>query len=106
QRELSDKLRETNDKFSTLSMQSEDEQRRLTQQEQQARSQVSLLQGEVEKLRWQLDESKAWLSAQQHENEERKARLEETELSLQRELDLRSAKSEIGDLVAARNLHI
>jgi len=106
QRELSDKLRETNDRFSTLTMQSEDEQRLLTQQEQQARGQVSLLQGEVEKLRWQLDESKARLTAQQRESEERKARLEETEFSRQRELDLRSAKSEIGELVAARNLHI
>jgi hypothetical protein len=103
---LSDKLADASNKLATLKATSEGEQQRLAQEDQQAKNQVTYLQGEVEKLRWQLDDAKTELVAQQNESEQLKAKLELTESSLQRQLDLKSAKTDMGDLVAARNLHI
>jgi len=46
------------------------------------------------------------LETQKQTSDELAARLDATSADLQRELDLKSAKSELGELVAARNLHI
>jgi len=103
---LSEKLTDASNKLTALTAETQDERQRLTQEDQQAKSQVTYLQSEVEKIRWQLDDAKTKLTAQQNESEQLRAKLELTESGLQRELDLRSAKTEMGDLVAARNLHI
>jgi len=103
---LSEKLADASNKLTALTAETQDERQRLTQEDQEAKSQLTYLQSEVEKLRWQLDDAKTKLTAQQNEGEQLRAKLELTESGLQRELDLKSAKSEMGDLVAARNLHI
>jgi hypothetical protein len=103
---LSDKLADANDKLAALIATARNERQRLTDEGQQAKSQVTYLQGEVDKLRWQLDDAKAKLAAQQNDSEQLRMKLERTQSDLQRELDLKSAKTEIGDLIAARNLHI
>ena len=103
---LGKKLADANNRLAALTAQSGDERQSLIQEDQRASSQVTLLRSESDKLRMQLDESRARLAAEQNNSEELDGKLKETELSLQRELDLKSAKGEIGDLVAARNLHI
>jgi len=103
---LSEKLADASNKLTVLTAETQDERQRLTQEDQEAKSQLTYLQSEVEKLRWQLDDAKTKLTAQQNEGEQLRTKLELTESGLQRELDLKSAKTEMGDLVAARNLHI
>jgi predicted nucleic acid-binding Zn-ribbon protein len=103
---LRQRLADASNKLAALTAQTDGERQRLTQADQQASANVTYLQGELEKLRWQLDDAKTKFAAQQNESERLRAKLEETESSLQRELDLKSAKTEMGDLAAARNLHI
>src|SRR6266699_3029660 len=103
---LNERLAEASNKLTALTVETRDERQRLTQEDEQAKSQVTYLQSEVEKLRWQVDDAKTKLTAQQNESEQLRTKLELTEPGLQRELDLKSAKTEMGDLVAARNLHI
>ncbi len=73
---------------------------------QEAKKQVATLQSQVEQLNQRLAESEVNLGIQKQTSEELGAKLETTTADLRRELDLKSAKSELGDLVAARNLHI
>jgi hypothetical protein len=73
---------------------------------QQADEQVSTLQGQVGRLSQRLAESEVDLGIQKQTSDELSARLDATAADLQRERDLKSAKSEMGELVAARNLHI
>jgi hypothetical protein len=67
---------------------------------------VSTLQAQVGNLSQRLSESEIKLDVQKQTSEELTAKLEATTADLQRERDLKSATSEMGDLVAARNLHI
>ncbi|MBZ5702509.1 MAG: hypothetical protein LAN84_11760 [Acidobacteriia bacterium] len=106
QRELSKKLADTLRQVATLASQGGENQQRLVREDQQAKNLVASLQDEVGKLRWQVEESKARLAMQQRESDGLKAMFAETQANLQRELNQKSAKSEIGELVAARNLHI
>jgi len=106
QKALSDKLTDATTELAALAAASEQERQRLIQEDQQANSQVSDLQGEVQKLRSQLEDAKTRLAAQQGEREQLRAKLELTEANLQQQLSLQSAKGEMGELVAARNLHI
>jgi hypothetical protein len=103
---LTDKLSTFLEKLAVLNGQARDEQARASQEKQDAKNQIAFLQAEVEKLRWQLEASDSKLSAQQKQSDELKAKLERTESELQHEAELKSARLEIGDLVAARNLHI
>jgi hypothetical protein len=73
---------------------------------QQAGEQVPTLQAQVNRLSQQLADSEVNLRIQKQTSDELTARLEATAADLQRERDLESAKSEMGELVAARNLHI
>jgi uncharacterized coiled-coil protein SlyX len=73
--------------------------------DQQA-GEVSTLQAQVGRLNQRLTESEVNLGIQKQTSEELTARLDATAAELQRERDLKSAKSEIGDLIAARSLHI
>jgi hypothetical protein len=73
---------------------------------QQAGEQVPILQAQVNRLSQQLADSEVNLRIQKQTSDELTARLDATAADLQRERDLESAKSEMGELVAARNLHI
>ena len=73
---------------------------------QEARNQLAILQSEVHRLNQRLAESEINVGIQKQTTEELTAKLETTESDLQHERDLKSAKSEMGDVLAARNLHI
>jgi hypothetical protein len=73
---------------------------------QQTGEQITILQAQVDRLSRRLAEEEVSLGMQKQTNEELSARLGSTSADLQREHDLKSARSELGDLVAARNLHI
>ena len=73
---------------------------------QQSGEQLSSLQSDVRRLSQRLAESEIKLGIQKQENEDLNSRLTSTETDLQRERDLKSAESDMGSLVAARNLHI
>ncbi len=75
-------------------------------EDQEAKNQVATLQTQVDRLNQRLAESEVKLDVQRQTSEEVGAKLESTTAELQRERDLKSAKTEMGDLVAARNLHI
>jgi hypothetical protein len=64
------------------------------------------LQAQVGNLSQRLAESEVRLDLQKQTSQELSAKLETTIADLQRERDLQSAKNQMGDLVAARNLHI
>ncbi len=103
---LADKLASYVERLAQVSGQSREEQKHASQEKQEARDQISFLRDEVDKLRWQLNASEAALATQRTQSEELNAQLERTQADLQHELDVKSARLEIGDLVAARNLHI
>jgi uncharacterized coiled-coil protein SlyX len=73
---------------------------------EQQPGEVSTLQAQVGRLNQRLTESEVNLGIQKQTGEELTAQLDATAAELQRERDLNSAKSEIGDLMAARSLHI
>jgi hypothetical protein len=72
----------------------------------QTGDQVPTLQAQVNRLSQQLADSEVNLRIQKQTSDELTARLDAAAADLQRERDLESAKSEMGELVAARNLHI
>ena len=61
---------------------------------------------DVDRLNQRLAQSEINASLQKQKSDELAGKLDATEADLQQERDLRSAKSEMGDLVAARSLHI
>lgn len=71
-----------------------------------ASEQIAGLQAQVERLSRRLAESDASLAIQKQTSDELSARLELTSADLQRERDLKTAKNEMGELAASRNLHI
>ena len=73
---------------------------------QQTADQVAALQTQVDRLGQRLAAEEVSLELQKQTSKELSAKLDATSSDLQRERDLKSAKSELGDLVAARNLHI
>jgi uncharacterized coiled-coil protein SlyX len=75
-------------------------------QPQDATNQVSVLQAEVHRLNQRLAEAEINVGIQKQTTQDLTAKLEMTAGELQRERDLKSAKSELGDVLAARNLHI
>jgi uncharacterized coiled-coil protein SlyX len=75
-------------------------------QTQDATNQVSSLQSEVHRLNQRLAEAEINMGIQKQTAQDLTVKLETTEADLQRERDLKSAKSELGDVLAARNLHI
>lgn len=78
----------------------------VTAPETQQTTQVATLQSEVRRLNQRLAEAEVNVGIQKQTAEELTAKLETTQADLQRERDLKSAKSELGDVLAARNLHI
>jgi hypothetical protein len=104
---LSNELASAKDKLATLTTQTVN---RSAQDSpvvvQQAGEQVATLQAQVDRLGQRLAAEEVSLDVQKQTSEELSAKLGSTSSDLQRERDLKSAKSELGDLVAARNLHI
>jgi hypothetical protein len=101
---LSKELAAAKEKLATLTIQTANETTQaspaITQQA------VPTLQAQVNRLSQQLADSEVNLRIQKQTSDELTARLDATAADLQRERDLESAKSEMGELVAARNLHI
>jgi hypothetical protein len=73
---------------------------------QQSNEQVSSLQADVSRLSQRLAESEIKFGIEKQANADLTSKLELTSADLDRERDLKSAKSEMGDLAASRNLHI
>lgn len=104
---LSNELASAKEKLAALTMQTAN---RSTQDSlavsQEPGEQIATLQAQVDHLSQRLAAEEVSLGIQKQTSEELNARLGSTSADLQRERDLKSAKSELGDLVAARNLHI
>jgi hypothetical protein len=66
----------------------------------------STLQAQVGRLSERLAESEIRFNVQKQTNDDLAAKLETTAAELQREREATSARTELGDVVAARNLHI
>jgi predicted nucleic acid-binding Zn-ribbon protein len=102
---LSNELATAKEKLATLTAQVTNASQARPVIAQQA-GEVSGLQAQVGQLSQRLAESEVNLGIQKQTSDELSARLDATAAQLQRERDLQSAKSEIGGLMAARNLHI
>jgi hypothetical protein len=104
---LSNELVSTKEKLATLTTQTAD---RSTPGPsvlgQRDGEQITTLQAQVDHLSQRLAAEEVSLGIQKQTSEELSAKLGSTSADLQRERDLKSAKSELGDLMAARNLHI
>jgi len=66
----------------------------------------STLQAQIGRLSERLAESEIRFNVQKQTNDELAAKLETAAAELQRQRDAKSARTELGDVVAARNLHI
>jgi TolA-binding protein len=71
-----------------------------------SRDQIPALEAQVGNVSQRLAESEVKLDVEKQANKELTANLESTTAELRRERDIQSATNEMGDLVAARNLHI
>jgi len=103
---LRDELTTAKDKLAALTIQAKGASERSSAELQDALNNVATLQSRVETLSERYAESEAKLGVQKQMSADLAAKLDTTEDQLRRESDLRSAKLELGDLVAARNLHI
>ncbi len=103
---LSTDLADTKARLAAYTVQAQGTPQKPVAEVQEAKNQIAILQGQVGRLNQRLTESEVGLGAQKQMAEELAGKLEATEADLRREQDLKSAKSELGDLVAARNLHI
>jgi uncharacterized coiled-coil protein SlyX len=102
---LHDQLVATKEKLARLTAQVEGNSQQSSTPQGEG-DEVSTLQAQVGNLSQRLAESEVKLDFQKQTSNELSAKLEAATSDLQRERDLKSAKSEMGDLVAARNLHI
>jgi hypothetical protein len=103
---LSDELTTAKDKLAALTIQVKSASEHSSAELQEAQNKVATLQGRAEVLSERLAESEVKLGIQKQMKEDLAAKLETTEEELRRPNDLKSAKLELGDLVATRNLHI
>jgi sugar-specific transcriptional regulator TrmB len=100
---LNQELAAAREKLATLTTQTTN---RPTEESHPASEQVSTLQADVNRLSQRLAESEIKLGIQKQANDDLSSKLELTSADLERERDLKSAKSEMGELAASRNLHI
>ncbi len=103
---LRDELATAKEKLAAVTTQAQSASQSSLVEGQEAKNQVATLQSQVDRLNQRLAESEVKLDVQRQTSEEVNAKLETTTADLRRELDLKSAKSDLGDVVAARNLHI
>jgi len=103
---LSDELTTNKDRLAVLTIQVKNASEHSSAELQDARNKVATLQNRAEALSERLTESEVKLGIQKQMREDLAAKLDTTEEELRRQNDLKSAKLELGDLVATRNLHI
>jgi predicted nucleic acid-binding Zn-ribbon protein len=103
---LSDELTTAKDKLAALTIQGKSASEQSSAELQEAQNKVATLQSRAEALSERLAESEVKLGIQKQMREDLAAKLDTTEEELRRQNDLKSAKLELGDLVATRNLHI
>jgi peptidoglycan hydrolase CwlO-like protein len=103
---LSDDLTTAKDNLAALTDQLKSASEHSSAELQEAQNKVAALQSRAEALSERLAESEVKLGIQKQMREDLAAKLETTEEELRRQNDLKSAKLELGDLVATRNLHI
>ena len=103
---LSDELTTAKDYLGALTIQAKSASERSSAELQDAQNKVATLQRRVEVLSERFEESEVKLGVQRQMSEDLAAKLDTTEEELRRQNDLKSAKLELSDLVAARNLHI
>ncbi len=103
---LSDELTSAKGKLAALTIEAKGTSERSSAELQDAQNKVAALQSRVEVLSERFAESEVKLGVQRQMSEDLAAKLDTTEEELRRQNDLNSAKLELGDLVAARNLHI
>ena len=103
---LSDELTTAKDKLAELTIQAKGASEHSSAELQEAQNRVATLQSRAEALSERLAESEVKLGVQKQMKEDMAAKLDTTEEELRRQNDLKSAKLELGDLVATRNLHI
>ncbi len=103
---LSDELTTAKDKLAALTIQGKSASEHSSAELQEAQNRVATLQSRAEALSERLAESEVKLGIQKQMREDLAAKLDTTEEELRRQNDLKSAKLELGDLVATRNLHI
>lgn len=102
-KELADKFNDVTNELAALTAQPSVRQ---THSEDESQARIAMLQNELSDLRKQSDDAKAGFASKQKENNYLREKLELTEENLQQELARKDAKSRMGDLAAARNLHI
>jgi hypothetical protein len=103
---LRSELAAAQEKLTAATAQPQAALQRASEQNAEAQNQLASLQRNVDRLNQQLAQSEVKLDVQKQHDEDLSTKLALTEDSLQKELDLKSATSQMGELVAARNLHI
>jgi uncharacterized coiled-coil protein SlyX len=103
---LSNELATAKDRLAAFTAEGKSASDRSSADLQDAQDKVTALQGRVESLSERLAESEVKLGVQKQMSEDLASKLDTTEEELRRQNDLKSAKLELGDLVATRNLHI
>lgn len=106
QASLAEQLATAQSKYTLAVAQSQTSAQNTQSEIQAARTLSAGLQSQLDQLRQQLANSDRRLTAQSHTSEELSARLDASTLELQREREDRSAKSQVGEVLGARNLHI
>lgn len=102
---LSDSLLAVKAQLATIPA-SEEPSSRTSPDSQTNAVQLASMQEQVDRLTRRLAESEIKLGTEKQASDELAAKLDATQYELQRERDMKSAKSAMGDVVAARNLHI
>jgi hypothetical protein len=103
---LADELVSAKAKLAAYSAQTQEDSALSSTRSQETKNQISSLQSQIERLNRRLADADLKLGVQLQATGDLTAKLEANESELQRTRDLNAAKSEAGDLVAARNLHI
>ncbi|HEX4427576.1 MAG TPA: hypothetical protein VH079_19400 [Terriglobales bacterium] len=103
---LKQELSAARDKLASLDHQPASQPQVTASQTPDATNQLAILQSEVHRLNQRLAEAEINVGIQKQTSQDLTAKLEMTSEELQRERDLKSAKNELGDVLAARNLHI
>jgi hypothetical protein len=103
---LSSKLAAAKDQLAALTATIESTSQRSLDEGEVVKDHAAALQSQIETLSGQLAEYELKLGVQKQASKELAAKLENAQGELQVERDLRSPRSELGELVSARNLHI
>jgi uncharacterized coiled-coil protein SlyX len=103
---LKQELSAARDKLASLDHQPASQPQVTASQTPDATNQLAILQSEVHRLNQRLAEAEINVGIQKQTSQDLTAKLEMTSEELRRERDLKSAKNELGDVLAARNLHI